>query len=238
MDDPLQARAYAEADFAGSDQAFSDRILALLSREAPAGDGHRVVDLGCGPGNISFRLASALPKASVLGLDGAAAMLELAQKDREREPGRWPRLHFHQARLPLKPSELAALPPAHRPPYSLIVSNSLLHHLHEPAVLWQTVRELAAPAALVVMRDLRRPASLEAIAELVDRHAASAPAVLRRDFAHSLAAAFLPEEVERQLAAAGLSQWRVEPVEDRYLEIWGGSGPTTSMAVRCTTKRK
>ena len=31
MDDPLQARVYAEADFASSDQAFTNRILALLA---------------------------------------------------------------------------------------------------------------------------------------------------------------------------------------------------------------
>ena len=31
MDEPLQARAYAEADFAPTDQAFTDHVLALLA---------------------------------------------------------------------------------------------------------------------------------------------------------------------------------------------------------------
>ena len=79
----------------------------------------------------------------------------------------------------------------------------------------------AAPGALVVVRDLRRPPNPEALQELVECHAVGAPAMLRRDFAHSLAAAFLPQEVEAQLEGSGLSSLRVESVEDRYLEVCG-----------------
>jgi len=226
MDEPLQARAYAEADFSGSDQAFTARILELMAcvPGANPSDALRILDLGCGPGNISFRLAAALPQARLLGLDGAKAMLALAEQNRQREIEQWPHLHFQLARLPLPPHDLAALealPAGFRPPYAVIISNSLLHHLHDPAVLWQTVHQLAAPAALVVVRDLRRPPHPQALQELVERHASAAPAVLRRDFANSLAAAFSPQEVEAQLVAAGLSGFRVESVDDRYLEVSG-----------------
>ncbi|MEB3243636.1 MAG: class I SAM-dependent methyltransferase [Cyanobacteriota bacterium] len=234
MDEPLQAAAYAAADFSASDAAFSERILALLAA-APAApppvwsatvgsapvEARRILDLGCGPGNITFRLASALPQASVLGLDGAAAMLALAERRRQAGPQRWPRLRFQLARLPLPPGALAGEPGPFAPPYHLLVSNSLLHHLHDPAVLWRAVAQLAAPGALVVVRDLRRPASPAALAELVERHAATAPAVLRRDYANSLAAAFTPREVEAQLVAAGLASLRVAPLADRYLDVWG-----------------
>ena len=242
MDDPLQARVYAEADFASTDQAFTNRILALLADPgrspcaiaaepdpslvapplaAPPLAVLRILDLGCGPGNISFRLAEALPRAALLGIDGAAAMLALAERQRLAAAERWPRLRFHQARLPLPEGALDALGEPFAPPYDLIVSNSLLHHLHDPAVLWRAVGRWAAAGALVVVRDLRRPASLEALQELVERHASAAPPVLRRDYAASLAAAFRPEEVEVQLAAAGLATLRVEALEDRYLEISG-----------------
>jgi len=222
MDEPLQARAYAEADFDHSDQVFTKCILTLLSSHTHLGEsGRKILDLGCGPGNITFRLADALPGTKVLGIDGASAMLALAEERRNSQPARWPSLHFHQARLPLPADGLASLPPPFAPPYGVIVSNSLLHHLHDPAVLWQAVGQWAAPGALVVMRDLRRPPNPEALQELVQRHAADAPAVLRRDYAHSLAAAFLPVEVEGQLAAAGLSSLKVEAMEDRYLEVRG-----------------
>jgi trans-aconitate 2-methyltransferase len=218
MDDPLQARVYVEADFAASDAALVQRILDLAGGE---GLGSKVVDLGCGPGNISFRLAAALPQACVLGVDGAAAMLELAEQRRCSDPARWSPLRFQRACLPLAPGALESLPAPFAPPYSAIVSNSLLHHLHDPAVLWRSVSQLAAPGALVVVRDLRRPPDPQTLAALVERHAAAAHPLLRRDFANSLAAAFRPEEVEAQLLAAGLTRLSVSPQEDRYLEVSG-----------------
>jgi trans-aconitate methyltransferase len=280
MDEPIQARAYAMADFNRSDQAFCDRVLRLLSERPPLAPGQalRVLDLGCGPGNISFRLADALPNAVLLGLDGATAMLEEALARQRLEPRRWPQLRFAQIALPfeagvsadpaltarplagaLPPPQpwpaappagggqsaslmagaafrpgspaameveasargLGALPADLEPPFQVLVSNSLLHHLHDPAVLWTSLRQLAAPGALVVVRDLRRPADAPALRTLVRRHGAGAPAVLRRDFAHSLRAAFRPEEVRQQLAAAGLEQLQVRPWQDRYLDIWG-----------------
>lgn len=69
---------------------------------------------------------------------------------------------------------------------------------------WQAVVQWAGPGALVV-----------------ERHAADAPAFLRRDFANSLAAAFPPQEVEAQMGAAGLTCLKVKTVEDRYLEVSG-----------------
>jgi 2-polyprenyl-3-methyl-5-hydroxy-6-metoxy-1,4-benzoquinol methylase len=185
------------------------------------------VDLGCGPGNISFRLAAALPRARVLGLDGAASMVALAAEHQQRHPGAWPLLCFQQLKLPLiDPAALGG-------PFAAVVSNSLLHHLHDPQVLWQAVGQLAAPGAMIYIKDLRRPASAAAADALTERHAAGAPAVLRRDFRASLAAAFTAAEVEAQLAraaqlwgAAGThgTTWpafRVAEVEDRYLEIHG-----------------
>jgi hypothetical protein len=83
------------------------------------------------------------------------------------------------------------------------------------------VRQLAAPGALVVVRDLRRPASPAALDGLVQRHAAGAPALLRRDYALSLRAAFRQEEVSEQLRAAGLDGLTVREQDDRYLEVIG-----------------
>lgn len=227
MDDPLQARAYAEADFRATDRAFAERILSLLGELPPdvaAEEPFRIVDLGCGPGNIAFLLAEACPAASVLGLDAAEAMLALAGKRQQADPSRWPQLRFHQARLPLAAGELLNLPDPWRPPYGALVSNSLLHHLHGPQVLWRSLRQLGAPGSLVVLRDLRRPAHQQALEDLVERHAAGAPAVLRRDYALSLRAAFRADEVRCQLEAAGLRELTVRDVGDRYLEVVGRLG--------------
>ena len=213
MDEVGQVLAYAQADFAASDAAMVER-LAQLCGEDP---GTTLVDLGCGPGNISLLLADRWPAAKVLGLDGAPRMLAVAL---ERLAGASPdlaaRLRFEQALLPLAAAgELEAH-------FSAVVSNSLLHHLHDPAALWQTVALLGAPGAFVYVQDLRRPDNGEAVEGLVAAEMASAPEVLRRDYRASLHAAFTVVEVEQHLEQAGLAaQLQVAPRQERYLEVWG-----------------
>jgi len=213
MDEAGQVLAYAQADFAASDAAMVER-LAQLCADDP---GMALLDLGCGPGNISLHLAARWPTAKVLGLDGAPMMLAVA---RERlagaPPGLADRLRFEQALLPLAAAgELEAH-------FSAVVSNSLLHHLHDPAVLWQTVAQLGAPGAFIYVQDLRRPANAEAVEALVAIEMASAPEVLRRDYRASLHAAFTVAEVREQLEHAGLAaQLQVAPLQERYLEVWG-----------------
>ena len=209
MDGQDQALAYAAADFSAGDQALVDRLQTLF----PQGLGASVVDLGCGPGNISFRLAEQLATSMVLGLDGAAAMLDLARVALAKRPHLATRLHFQQVVFPD-----AQLMGGH----SAVVSNSLLHHLHDPSVLWQTVLQLGSSNAAVYVKDLRRPSSADEVEDLRSRYLADAPAVLQHDYVASLHAAFTPAEVERQLGQAGLAdQLQVQAVEDRYLEVWG-----------------
>ncbi|MCP9804129.1 class I SAM-dependent methyltransferase [Cyanobium sp. T1G-Tous] len=213
MDKAGQVLAYAQADFATSDAAMVER-LAQLCGDDP---GTALVDLGCGPGNISLLLAAHWPAARVLGIDGAPRMLAVA---RERLAGASPdlaaRLRFKQALLPLA---IAGELEAH---FSAVVCNSLLHHLHDPAVLWQTVTQLGSPGAFVYVQDLRRPDNAEAVEALVVSEMEGAPEVLRRDYRASLHAAFTPEEVQQQLEQAGLAaQLQVASGQERYLEVWG-----------------
>lgn len=215
MDGSEQVEAYAAADFAASDQAMVERF-AQRCGDAP---GPRLLDLGCGPGNISFRLARRWPQARVLGIDGAPAMLAIARQRLAAEPPLQPRLSFEQVRLPLA----TPLPPDSplAAGFTALVSNSLLHHLHAPAALWLALPALAAPGAFVYVQDLRRPASLEQVEALVTSQMEGAPAVLQRDYRASLQAAFTPEEVREQLDQAGLAGLQVAPLQERYLEVWG-----------------
>jgi trans-aconitate 2-methyltransferase len=58
-------------------------FVELLAR-IPADDPATVVDLGCGPGNLTRLLAERWPEAAVTGVDSSPAMIERA----ERQPGR------------------------------------------------------------------------------------------------------------------------------------------------------
>src|SRR5581483_10116860 len=146
MDDPRQALAYARADFSEVNQRFADQVLARLGGRPAA----RVVDLGCGPADIPVRLAAAAPGLSVVGVDASLPMLRLA---REAVAGR--RL---AGRVTLVCARVPALPLPARG-FDVVVSNSLLHHLPDPATLWRAVAGLGRPGAVVHVMDLFRPAS-------------------------------------------------------------------------------
>jgi SAM-dependent methyltransferase len=105
--------------------------------------------------------------------------------------------------------------------YNLVFSNSLLHHLADPAVLWDTLRQAARPGAPLFVMDLRRPDSAEDALRLVEHYAGDEPDVLRHDFHQSLLAAYTPDEVAVHLAAADLQSLQVEVVGDRHLIVHG-----------------
>lgn len=208
MEDAEQAAAYAAADFSEPHQAFIEHFQRLF----PAFRGGRVLDLGCGPADVTIRFARAYPEARLVGVDGAEPMLRLGREAVARS-GLEQRVSLVRLRLP-DPGLAGA-------GYDAIISNSLLHHLAEPQVLWQTVASAARPGAPVLVMDLARPASLEQAAALLERYAAGAPPLLRRDFRNSLLAAYRPQEVEAQLRAAGLAHFRVAVASDRHWLAWG-----------------
>jgi SAM-dependent methyltransferase len=210
MEDPAQAAAYAEADFT---EAHA-RIIAGFEECFPGVQvAGRVLDLGCGPGDISFRFASRHPGCTVIGVDGSAAMIALARKRLMQESSLATRVQFIESRLP------GATIPAAR--YAVIISNSLLHHLHRPAVLWDTVGAHACVGTYIYIVDLLRPQTRAEACRLVDAYAAGEPDVLRRDFYHSLCAAFEPAEIEAQLEAANLGELSVSVISDRHLAVYG-----------------
>ena len=204
MDDEAQCEAYAAADFAASNQAFVDRLLGAF----PALAG-RVLDIGCGPADIPRRLLFARPGLQVTAVDASGPMLALGRAALAAD-GVEGRATLVEARLPAP-----GIPGA---PFDAVLSNSLLHHLPDPAVLWSEVRRLGRPGAPVFVADLRRPGTDAEVRRLVATYAAGDPEVLRRDFEASLRAAFTVDEVRAQVAGTGLT---VEPIGDRYLQVTG-----------------
>lgn len=207
MDAPAQARAYAEADFSEPNQIFVNHFTGHFSLK-PKG---RLIDLGCGPGDICLRLAQALPGWEITGLDAGPNMLALAHEAVD-QAGLQQRIQLVQAHLPAGRPNLR---------YDAVVSNSLLHHLPDPAILWQSVLALGAPGCAVQIMDLHRPGSHDQARAVVDQHAADAPTVLREDFFNSLLAAYTADEVRDQLVAAGLERLKISRPSDRHWLVRG-----------------
>lgn len=213
-----QVFAYAQANFTDTDQSVVDHLSALLqSFHVELLSCDLILDLGCGPGNISERLAEHWSSVNIVGVDGAAAMISIANERLKAARSSIHNLRYVIADLnDVSLSDLNLINRA-----SVVVSNSLLHHLHDPQQLWAAVRQLAAPGALMLHRDLRRPSNEQEVDELCDRYVDSAPPVLQRDFRASLIAAFTADEIREQLDQAGLGHLTVMEIGDRYLEIYG-----------------
>ena len=203
MLDEAQVRAYADADFDAPHSHFMALLGARFDRMPQTG---RALDLGCGPGDISRRFATRYPGWRIDAIDGSATMLAAA---RERTPAHAP-IRYTEVRLPA-----AALGR-----YDMIFSNSLLHHLAEPAVLWKTIRDRANSGSRVFVMDLLRPDSRADAERLVGEYAAEEPPVLQKDFLRSLCAAYEEAEIVMQLQEAELPL-TVEVVSDRHVIVWG-----------------
>ena len=209
MLDREQAQAYALANFAEPHNRFVDLLRSRLSDLPPAGV---ALDLGGGPGDVARRFARAFPGWAVDAVDGSPAMLEIGRR-LTHEAGLASRVKFHELLLPAD-----AMP---RAPYALVFSNSLLHHLGDPAVLWSGIERWAEPGAGVFVMDLLRPDTPRRARELVDQHAADEPATMQDDFYASLLAAYRPEEVADQLERVGLGRLNIDVVTDRHFIVWG-----------------
>jgi SAM-dependent methyltransferase len=213
MDDPEQALAYAKADFSATHGARVDMFRSLLPRLALTGP---VLDLGCGSGDVLLRFAHAFPDAHFVGIDGSRPMLALAQEAIDADPALHDRVRVRYGIIPQ-----CQLP---QEPWRLIMSHSLLHQLHQPQVLWQTIAECADSAdngCAVFVADLRRPASESDARRMVETMSKDEPEILQRDFFNSLCAAFEPDEVREQLTAAGLTRLKVDAQDPFHMSISG-----------------
>ena len=207
MADPAQARAYAEADFAEPHDAF----VARFAQRYPEFRAGRVLDMGCGTADVTIRFARAYPDARVEGIDAARAMLDCA------------RAAVAAAQLTHRIELIESRVDPQRVPhaaYDAVICNSLLHHLAEPALLWQTAVAAARPGVPVMVMDLARPRTRGAACALVKQHAEGAPELMRRDFLNSLLAAYTADEVRHQLRAAGLDDFALDVVSDRHWLAW------------------
>ncbi|WP_030616066.1 trans-aconitate 2-methyltransferase [Streptomyces achromogenes] len=93
---------------------FAD-LLARIPRLP--GDPPRIVDLGCGPGNVTALLAGRWPTARVTGYDNSPEMLDRARADHEGPTAGGGRLDFAHA-------DVRTWTPGE--PHDLIVSNATL----------------------------------------------------------------------------------------------------------------
>jgi len=216
MQIPLQVRAYADADFSRSDSCVVEALekyLKKIGRTLNKRD--FIFDMACGPGNIAQRIAKNWPLVNVVGIDGSKEMLNEAQKKLSEN-------FAENLSYQLIEINSIATGEVHFPfKADVLVSNSALHHFHDPFRFWAALKKLGKSNCIHIHRDLIRPHSLEKAFEIKEKKLSNSPEILKKDFYASLKASFTVDEVNQQLIDAGLSQLEVFQVDELYFEIIG-----------------
>lgn len=205
MDDELEAEAYALTDFSDVNERFVARFFELCPCR---GANLVIVDLGCGPGDITKRVFERCRDSLLIGIDASEAMLRFADHDGGNKGICW--LLGDAKRLPIGDRSV-----------DVVVSNSLLHHLSDPTLLWLELRRVVKQGGFVFLRDLFRPETEDKAREIVARYAGEASKILQEEYYRSLLSAFTRDEIRAQLDSVGLGDWVVEEVTDRHVDIYG-----------------
>ncbi|WP_269610040.1 class I SAM-dependent methyltransferase [Prochlorococcus marinus] len=216
MQSPSQVRAYADADFSRSDSMVVkslEKYLTKIGRTLNNND--LIFDIGCGPGNIAERIAENWPFVKVVGIDGSKGMLHEAEKKLSNNLTK--NLTYELIEI----NSLATGEIDFPLKADVLVSNSALHHFHDPSRFWGALKKLGKTKCIHIHRDLIRPPSLEKAFDIKEKHLLNSPEILKKDFYASLKASFTVNEVTQQILDAGLSQLEVFQIDELYFEIIG-----------------
>jgi ubiquinone/menaquinone biosynthesis C-methylase UbiE len=206
MDDREQVAAYAKADFSSSNQMFVDKILETYPDQLGS-----ILDIGCGPADVAIRILQSMPFAKVTAVDASLPMVEIA-KQAVQKAGFQDNIDVVLGRVPgidLGDKQ-----------FQTIASKDLLHHLPDPSIFWEEVVKLATRTAAIYVMDLYRPNSHEDAKKIVESVSGNEPEILKRDFYHSLLAAFTVDEIQGHLESASLPL-NVTKVSERHFLVHG-----------------
>ena len=211
MDSVDEAREYDLMDHVSVNAAFVADLLAAVGRVRGSllHDGF-VVDVGTGTARIPIALCDQDPKCRGVAVDLAEEMLRVGRRN-VSEAGLAGRVSLQRARVTALPFCDACAP--------VLMSNSLIHHVPDPAAALAEMCRVVSPGGVVFVRDLFRPASASDLDRLVRVHAAAATPAQRQLFADSLHAALTLDEVRAIIRTLPFSSASVEASSDRHWTV-------------------
>lgn len=208
MDEEDEVAAYLDGVATSHLDRMDDTFVATaLSKLGPGRA--KVLDLGTGTGAIPVKMARRRDDLVIVGVDMAANMLTQARL-RARAAGLSGRVTFKRAntrRLPFPDKT-----------FDLVISNSLMHHLPDPAPALDELARVLKPGGAVFIRDLRRPRH-DLLARHIARHGRYYRGTMLRLFSDSVRAAFTVAEMKGIVKRTRLSRAHVGRQMETYLTI-------------------
>ena len=201
MDTPEEARDYNEMDHSEVNRIFVDDLLACGEVSG------NILDLGAGTALIPIELCERVEDCRVMASEMSASMLDLAVYNLA--------VSSVAERIQLDQADAKQLH-YEDDQFDIVMSNSIVHHIPEPAaVLGEAVR-VAKPGGLLFFRDLMRPVESADVSRLVATYAADANEHQRKLFDDSLRAALDLDEIRELVASLGFSRETVQATSDRH----------------------
>ncbi len=201
MDTAEEARDYDAMDHAAVNRVFVADFLAVWDGRNP------VLDVGAGTAQIPIELCRQSATAVVVAVDLSEQMLAVA-RDNVCRAGLSDRIRLEHCD--------AKRPPFAAGAFGAVISNSIVHHIPEPAAVLAEMARMTAPGGVLFVRDLLRPDDEAALRRLVEVHAAGANAHQQRMFADSLHAALTLAEVRDLAVTLGFDPFEVRQTTDRH----------------------
>lgn len=203
--DAAEARLYDRMNHLEVNQRFVEDLLS----GGPLGA--QVVDLGTGTARIPIMLCRQRPELKVMAVDASTVMLDLAATNVD--------VAGMIDQIQLEHADAKATDGFGQAICDCVISNTLLHHIPDPAAVLRTARRLLRPGGRLFVRDLMRPATAAEVDRLTNLYAADEPAEAKQLLHQSLHAALAIDEIRDLLVACALPPEAVRPTSDRHWTI-------------------
>lgn len=201
MDSEAEARDYDAMDHSAVNSVFVTDLLHVWTGEGS------VLDVGAGTAQIPIELCQRCPTVHVTAIDLAEHMLQVGREN--------VRVAGLQDRILLERVDAKQMPYASGA-FRAVVSNSIIHHIPDPASVFAEMKRVVSPSGMLFVRDLLRPANERTLHALVDQYAAGANDHQRQMFGASLHAALTLDEVRAFVGTLGFPAASVAQTSDRH----------------------
>jgi ubiquinone/menaquinone biosynthesis C-methylase UbiE len=209
MDSWEEAQDYDEMDHSAVNTLFADDFLATGFER---GD---ILDLGTGTAQIPIAICRRHSDCRIMAADMAVNMLEIAKYNIDRD-GMLQRIQLsHMDAKKLRFSDEM---------FDAVISNSIVHHIPEPAPVIAEAIRVTRPGGILFFRDLLRPETTAELERLVEAYAGKENAHAQKMFAESLHAALTLNEFRAIVKAAGYADDTVVQSSDRHW-TWSARKP-------------
>ena len=213
-----QVDSYSEADFSYEENKFIRFIRNTLKKNKINLNGSDlIVDLGCGPGNMSEKLSLEWPNVPVIGIDGSKEMILKAESRKNLHPKKLNNLiYLYKDIKDIKLTDIS-----NKKKITLLISNSLIHHLTHIDEFFECIISLSSRETLNFHKDLVRPFNEKSALKLKAECSLQYNEILTNDYYASLQASYRANELKDFILKKNLNQFEVLEEGKKYLILCG-----------------